>query len=83
MLRTRLAGTGVRVIEADSRRLADLAIGAVDFCLTSPPYMSVVDHPQKPLTGYRDLDGHYPTHLAELPGPSRRSSGLAAPGVTS
>jgi len=66
MLWTRLAGTGVRVIEADSRRLTDLAIGAVEFCLTSPPYMSAVDHPQKPLTGYRDLDGHYPTYLAEL-----------------
>lgn len=83
MLRTRLAGTGVRVIEADPRRLADVAIGAVDFCLTSPPYMSVVDHPLKPLTGYRDLDGHHPPYLTELARTLQAVLRLIRPGVTS
>ena len=55
-----------RVIEGDARRLADQAIGPVDLCLTSPPYMTTTAHPQNPLTGYRTLDGDYRGYLAAL-----------------
>lgn len=55
-----------RVITGDARRLADLDIGPVDLCLTSPPYMNAVHHPQNPLTGYRTLDGDYRVYLDEL-----------------
>ncbi|MDZ5620349.1 DNA methyltransferase [Nocardioides sp. HM23] len=55
-----------RVIQGDARQLDDFGVGAVDLCLTSPPYMSAIEHPQNPLTAYSSLDGHYPTYLEEL-----------------
>jgi len=55
-----------RVVTGDARRLAGYDLGPVALCLTSPPYMAAVDHPENPLTGYATLDGHYPTYLAEL-----------------
>lgn len=65
LIRRRLNGVG-RVIEGDARNLADFGLESVDLCLTSPPYMSAVDHPQNPLTAYRTLDGSYQTYLDEL-----------------
>ncbi|WP_427893149.1 DNA methyltransferase [Kribbella sp. GL6] len=65
LIRQRLGSNGV-VIEGDARQLHRLEIGQVDLCLTSPPYMSAVDHPQNPLTGYSTLDGDYSTYLDEL-----------------
>ena len=44
----------------------DDLVALVGLCLTSPPYMNAVDHPQNPLTAYTTLDGHYQTYLAEL-----------------
>jgi len=65
LIRQRLDSSGV-VIEGDARQLDRFEIGPVDLCLTSPPYMSAVDHPQNPLTGYATLDGDYSTYLDEL-----------------
>ncbi len=65
MIRQRLDGRG-RVITGDARQLADFDIGPVDLCMTSPPYMNAVDHPQNPLTGYQTLDGDYRLYLTEL-----------------
>jgi DNA modification methylase len=55
-----------RVVEGDARDLDRYTLGTVDLCLTSPPYMNAVDHPQNPLTAYTTLDGDYPRYLAEL-----------------
>lgn len=55
-----------RIITGDARSIADLALPAFDFSLTSPPYMTRENHPQNPLDGYRSLDGDYETYLAEL-----------------
>jgi DNA modification methylase len=65
LIRQRLGSSGV-VMEGDARQLDQLQIGPVDLCLTSPPYMSAVDHPQNPLTGYATSDGDYSTYLDEL-----------------
>ena len=54
------------VITGDARQLGSLVGGPVDLCLTSPPYMTAVGHPQNPLTGYTTADGDYQTYLAEL-----------------
>jgi DNA modification methylase len=57
---------GTRVIEGDARRLDDYGVGAVDLCMTSPPYMAAAGHPWNPLTAYRTLDADYDRYLAEL-----------------
>ncbi len=65
LIRARLHD-GAAVRQGDARHLADLDLPPVDLCLTSPPYMSLVDHLDNPLTGYATRDGHYPTYLGEL-----------------
>ena len=52
------------VLEADARNLDNLHLGEIDLCFTSPPYMSAIEHPQNPLTGYSTLDATYLTELA-------------------
>lgn len=64
-IRARL-GESATVICGDARRVLELVHGQVDLCLTSPPYMNAVDHPQNPLTGYRTLDGDYQVFLSSL-----------------
>lgn len=59
-------GHQARVIQGDARELDSLAVGIVDLCFTSPPYMSATDHPQNPLTAFRSFDGDYSTYLSEL-----------------
>jgi hypothetical protein len=54
------------VIQADARDLADLELGTFRLCLTSPPYMTICDHPENPLTAYQTQDGWYPDYLTEL-----------------
>ncbi len=71
---------GAEVIIGDSRRLSSLVRGPVDLCLTSPPYMTVNDHPENPLTGYSTEDGHYPAYLAELGAVFGVVAGLLRPG---
>lgn len=67
-IRLRLGSAEPRatVVRGDARDLQRLVAGPVDLCLTSPPYMAAVDHPENPLTGYRTHDGDYVTYLAEL-----------------
>ena len=55
-----------RLILGDARELSRLVDEPVDLVLTSPPYMSGMDHPQNPLTGYATDDGDYATYLREL-----------------
>jgi len=54
------------VVHGDARNLSELVQGPVDLVLTSPPYMTSVDHPENPLTGYTTDDGDYGTYLREL-----------------
>jgi DNA modification methylase len=65
LIRTRL-GSQAQVVAGDARELDRFGLGPVDLCLTSPPYMNAVDHPQNPLTAYTTPDGEYSTYLAEL-----------------
>ena len=87
---------GVDVITGDARHLASMDLEPVDFVMTSPPYMTMNDHPQDPMTGYRALNADYNRYLAELRGvfaqvaevlkPSRRAvidiANLVHSGVT-
>ena len=61
----RLTGAA-KVITGDSRNLTSLVRGPVDLCLTSPPYMTAVDHPENPLNAYETLDGDYGKYLEEI-----------------
>lgn len=63
--RRRLTGDA-QMIVGDARHLTQLLSVRVDLCLTSPPYMSAVEHPQNPLTGYRTLNGDYRQYLDEI-----------------
>lgn len=64
-IRVRTAGRAT-VVHGDARQLARLVEGPVDLVLTSPPYMTAVDHPENPLTGYTTDDGDYATYLREI-----------------
>lgn len=66
-IKQRVSASAV-VLEADARDLDSLHLGQIDLCFTSPPYMTAVEHPQNPLTGYSTLDGNYDTYLTELTG---------------
>ncbi len=65
MIRGRVNGAA-QVVDGDARQLANLVSAPVDLCLTSPPYMPAVDHPENALNAYETMDGHYPTYLREL-----------------
>jgi len=64
-IRRRVGGAAL-VITGDARVLSRLVREPVDLCFTSPPYMTRGRHPENPLTGYRTLDGRYPTYLDEI-----------------
>jgi DNA modification methylase len=78
-IRRRLDGAGT-VINGDARQLDSLVSGPVDMCLTSPPYMAAVGHPQNPLTGYTTDDGDYQTYLSALGAVFRTVATLLRPG---
>lgn len=59
------AGTA-RLILGDARELSRLVDEPVDLVLTSPPYMTGMDHRENPLTGYASIDGDYRRYLDEL-----------------
>lgn len=61
----RRAGTAT-VILGDAKELSRLVDESVDLVLTSPPYMTGVDHRENPLTGYASIDGDYRRYLDEL-----------------
>jgi DNA modification methylase len=79
IIRERLGGSGLVVI-GDARELATLVQDRVDLCLTSPPYMTRIGHPENPLTGYRTLDGAYETYLDEIESVARQVASLLRPG---
>ena len=63
--RRRTAG-GATLILGDARELSRLVSEPVDLVLTSPPYMSGMDHRENPLSGYATDDGDYAVYLSEL-----------------
>ncbi len=69
-----------RVVTGDARNLTRLVQGPVDLCLTSPPYMTAVDHPENPLNAYRTLDGDYGRYLNEIGDIFRQVAELLRPG---
>ena len=79
IIRGRLANPR-QIITGDARRLAGLVQGPIDLCLTSPPYMTHVDHPQNPLNAYQTLDGDYGRYLAEVGDIFRQVAELLRPG---
>lgn len=50
----------------DVRDLAGLDLPMIDFCISSPPYMTRIDHDEDPLSGYLDGEGDYQRYLAQL-----------------
>ena len=62
--RARLRDPSALVV-GDARQVRSLAPDRAASILTSPPYMTSGDHPQNPLSGYRELDGDYQTNLTE------------------
>ncbi|MEU8425050.1 class I SAM-dependent methyltransferase [Micromonospora sp. NPDC048835] len=78
-VRSRLANPA-QVVTGDARRLKDLVQGPVDLCLTSPPYMTAVDHPQNPLNAYQTLDGDYGRYLDEMGDIFRQVADVLRPG---
>jgi DNA modification methylase len=62
--RGRLGGDAI--LAGDSRRIHSLALPPVDLVVTSPPFMTLTDHPQNPLSGYQTLDGDYSAYIREL-----------------
>ncbi|MDG4766406.1 DNA methyltransferase [Solwaraspora sp. WMMD406] len=81
LIRSRLTGAGtVEVINGDARKLSTLVDGPVDLCLTSPPYMDAVDHPENPLNAYETLDGDYATYLDEIAAVFGQVASLLRPG---
>jgi DNA modification methylase len=79
LIRTRLVGDA-EVITGDARNLATLVTGPIDLCVTSPPYMTISDHPENPLTAYQTMDGNYATYLAELGDIFAQVAALLRPG---
>lgn len=78
MIRRRLGGAG-EVITGDARKVAALVDRPVDLCLTSPPYMTLRNHPENPLNAYETLDGDYETYLGELDRIFGQVAGLLRP----
>jgi DNA modification methylase len=79
LIRGRLGGSA-KVINGDARLLSTLALEPVHLCLTSPPYMTAVDHPENPLNAYETLDGDYDTYLGEIGDVFRQVADLLRPG---
>lgn len=54
------------IMHGDSLRLDQYPIPAIDFSLTSPPYMTKTDHPQYPFAGYRVTGADYAQYLRDI-----------------
>jgi SAM-dependent methyltransferase len=68
------------VMGGDSRRIDSLDLPPVDLVVTSPPFMTLTDHPQNPLSGYQTLDGDYAAYMKELVGITAALARLVRPG---
>lgn len=79
IIRARLTGSA-QVLAGDARTLSRLVEGPVDLCLTSPPYMNAVDHPENPLNAYETLDGDYDRYLQEIRGVFGQVASVLRPG---
>ncbi len=79
LIRRRLTDKA-QVLRGDARNLTSLVRGPIDLCLTSPPYMTDIDHPENPLNAYETLDGDYETYLAEVGDVFRQVAQLLRPG---
>jgi DNA modification methylase len=79
LIRGRLA-VRAEVVNGDARTLSSLVTGPFDLCFTSPPYMTVNDHPENPLNAYETDDGDYATYLDELGDVFGQVAGLLRPG---
>jgi DNA modification methylase len=79
IIRRRLTGSA-QVLAGDARFLTRLIDTPVDLCVTSPPYMNDVDHPENPLTAYETLDGDYGVYLDEIGSVFGQVASLLRPG---
>jgi SAM-dependent methyltransferase len=79
LIRTRVTAD-VEVVTGDARDLAAFVTGPIDLCLTSPPYMTVTDHPQNPFTAYQTHDGDYANYLADISSTFGQVASLLRPG---
>lgn len=79
IIRSRLAGSA-QVLAGDARLVSRLVDLPVDLCLTSPPYMKAVDHPENPLNAYETLDGDYDVYLREIGDIFAQVASLLRPG---
>jgi hypothetical protein len=63
-------GPGSVVVQGDAREVDTLVscldTGPVTLCFTSPPYMTLNDHPEDPLQAYEVEAGDYAGYLAAL-----------------
>lgn len=73
-------GPDAEIVTGDARQISELVTGAVDLCLTSPPYMTANGHPENPLTAYATRDGDYTTYLREIGSVFRQLTALLRPG---
>ena len=54
------------IIHGDSRLLANIDLPAIDFSITSPPYMTKDNHPQDPFTSYKANGKGYKAYLRDI-----------------
>jgi len=78
-IRSRLSDA-TAIMEGDARQLGALSLPAINFSISSPPYMTKDDHEQNPLSGYRTLDGRYSSYLQDLQSIYAQVAALVSPG---
>lgn len=54
------------IVHMDTTTITESSIPDIDLAMTSPPYMTLREHPENPLTGYQTLDGDYARYLGQL-----------------
>ncbi len=70
------------VLHADSRYLNALELPAIDFCMTSPPYM-LKDDKENPFTAYTEVGGSYIEYLQDIRSIYAQIAQLLKPGARS
>ena len=80
----RRIGPGANVVQGDARDVGSLVArldtGPVTLCFTSPPYMTLNDHPEDPLQAYEVEAGDYAGYLAALADVFGQVARVLAPG---
>jgi len=54
------------IIQGSSLLLANIDLPALDFSITSPPYMTKDNHPEDPFTGYKTNGKGYKSYLRDI-----------------